>query len=260
MPGSSGSEHAPLGPVAEQLEALAAGGEERSATVPLRRAATLTAILGAVFGVLTLLALWLHSTIPGARAEDRQLIDYYEAGDNRLPVLVGLYIMPFAGIAFIWFMVALRGWITAVAHRVDVLLSNVQLVSGIVFLTLFFAAGASSGVMAASVEFSDGVIDPEVARMFPAFGSTLFIVFAARMAAMFVITTTSIGRGSGALPKWFVWAGYLVGLFLLLSATLQPLLFLVFPIWTLVLSALLLLRARQLPKEITVAEFRAERP
>ena len=114
--------------------------------------------------------------------------------------------------------------------------------------------------MAASVEFSGGVIDPEVARMFPTFGNTLFIVFAARMAAIFVITTTSIGRGTGVLPKWFVWAGYLVGLFLLLSATLQPFLFLVFPIWTLVLSAFLFIRARQLPKEITVPKFRAERP
>ena len=77
-----------------------------------RRAAMLTAAFGAAFGVLMLVAIWLHSTIPGARTADQKLIDYYEVGDNRLPVLVGLYVMPFAGIAFIWFMVALRGWIT----------------------------------------------------------------------------------------------------------------------------------------------------
>jgi hypothetical protein len=57
-------------------------------------------------------------------------------------VLVGLYLMPFAGIAFLWFIVALRMWITHSASRENVLLSNIQLVSGIVFIALFSLAPA----------------------------------------------------------------------------------------------------------------------
>ena len=70
-----------------------------------------------------------------------------------------------------------------------------------------------------------------------------------RMAAMFVFTTSSIARSAGVLPRWFIYLGYLVGLFLLLSATFSPLLVLIFPVWLLTLCALLLWRARALPAE-----------
>ena len=60
------------------------------------------------------------------------------------------------------------------------------------------------------------------------------------MAAIFVFTTSSIGRTAGVLPRWFAYLGYAVGLFMLLSATLHPALALVFPTWLLGLSAILL--------------------
>jgi hypothetical protein len=41
-------------------------------------------------------------------------------------LLVGLYLMRFAGIAFIWFVVALRMWIERTARPTDILLPNVQ--------------------------------------------------------------------------------------------------------------------------------------
>jgi len=46
--------------------------------------------------------------------------------------------------------------------------------------------------------------------------------------------------------------GYGVGLFLLLSATFSRVLVLVFPIWVLVLCALLFLRARRIPGDLVV--------
>ena len=111
-------------------------------------------------------------------------------------LLVGLYLMPFAGIAFIWFVVALRMWVEATARRRDILLSNMQLATGILYVALFFAGAASTSVLAASVEFSDGDIDPVVAHQFPQFGSTLLLVFALRMAAIFVFATSTIARKS----------------------------------------------------------------
>ena len=125
--------------------------------------------------------------------------------------------MPFAGIAFIWFVVALRMWVEGTARHVNILLSNIQLVSGILYVALFFAAAASTSVLAASVEFSDGDIDPVVAHQFPQFGNTLVLVFALRMAAMFVMTTSTIGRTSRVVPGWFAWSGYVVAAFLLLE-------------------------------------------
>jgi hypothetical protein len=123
----------------------------------------------------------------------------------------------------------------------------VQLVSAILFIALFLSGAAASTVLALSIEFTDAPIDPGTARLFPEFGSALLLVFAMRMAAMFIFTTSSIARNHSLLPRWFIWAGYVVGAFLLLIATFSEWLVLVFPAWILVLSVLLLMKARQLP-------------
>jgi hypothetical protein len=44
-----------------------------------------------------------------------------------------------------------------------------------------------------------------------------------RMAAMFVFTTSAIGRPAGILPRRFAYAGFAAGGFLLLTATFTPL-------------------------------------
>ena len=56
---------------------------------------------------------------------------------------------------------------------------------------------------------------------------------------MFMFTTTSIARSADVLPRWFVVLGYVLGTLLLLSATFTFWLYLVFPVWLMVLSALL---------------------
>jgi hypothetical protein len=127
-----------------------------------------------------------------------------------------------------------------------VLLSNVQLFSAIVFITLLLAGAAASTVPAIIMELGTAPFDPTSAREFPQFGSALLVVLSMRLAAMFVFTTSNITRRHGLLPCWFAVTGFAVGLILLLSASLNPLLVLVFPSWVLVLSVLLLLRARRI--------------
>jgi len=120
-------------------------------------------------------------------------------------------------------------------------------VSGILFVAMFFASAATWSATAASVEFSDALIDTTAARQLPFYGDTLMFVFAIRMAAMFVFATCSIARTAGILPHWFTSAGLVVGVVMLLSATFTPLLVLAFPLWLLVLCVLLTQRARRLP-------------
>src|SRR4051794_26539947 len=103
----------------------------------LRRAGNITIIVGIVHAVLLLLSYWLLTTVPGARASDAEITAFYNSEDRRRLILVGLYVMPFAGMAFVWFIVSLRMWIAASIPHENVLLSNIQLVSGIVFIALF---------------------------------------------------------------------------------------------------------------------------
>jgi hypothetical protein len=60
--------------------------------------------------------------------------------------LAGLYIIPFAGIAFIWFMAPLRDRIVQAGGREHAVLSAVQLISGMVFVAALFAVGAAEAV------------------------------------------------------------------------------------------------------------------
>jgi hypothetical protein len=213
----------------------------------LRRAAYLTVGVGIAHAILFLLAYWLLFSVPrGSGAEE--ITDIY----RRRLTLSGLYLMPFAGIAFIWFSVALRMWTSGHVRRENVLLSNVQLVSGILYVALFFAAGAAAAAVAASTEFEGAQAPTPLIDELPKYAGTLIFVFAVRMAAMFVFTTTNIARSAHILPRWFVLAGYAVGLFLLLSASFSKALVLVFPIWVLVLCVILLWWARTIPADATV--------
>jgi hypothetical protein len=219
----------------------------------LRRAAYLTIGVGAAHAVLYMLSYWLVTGIPGARSSDAELSAFYTSGERRRLILLGLYLMPFAGITFMWFIVALRMWIAHSVRQASELFSNIQLVSGIIFIAMFFTAAGAAGAQAASMEFADGPIDPIIARQLPQFSSTIVLVFAMRMAAMFVFTTSNIGRSAGILPRWFTLAGFAVGLFLLLSASFSRALILAFPLWVLTLCAVLFWRARQIPADAVIS-------
>lgn len=219
----------------------------------LRRAATLTALAGIVHAVLFLISIALLSTVPGPHSTDEEVIAFYSSPETRRVLVVGLYLMPFAGIAFLWFIVSMRLWFRSAAVRArSELFAEVQLVSGIVFLALFLTAAAAVSSTAAAVEFTDEPVTGIDARILPNFGSTLLLVLAMRMAAIFVISSTNLARSSPFIPRWFVIAGYVLGLFLLLSVSLSPVLVLAFPAWIIVLCLLLLERARHIPHEVPI--------
>lgn len=246
--------------IANEFDSLGLEPDSRSqptdtgSLIEVRRAAIVTASVGIAHAVLLLTAFWLVRTnAPGANASDAEFVTFYaDSGNRRRIVAAGLYLIPFSGITFIWFIVALRMWISGSIRRINMLLANVQLAAGIIYVTLILAAGAAFSVRAATYELTDDPITPSSENVFPRLGSILFLTLAMRMAAMVVFTTSSIGRSSGILPRWFGVVGILVGISLLLSASLSPLLILLFPTWLTVLSIILLLRARKIPKDLVL--------
>jgi hypothetical protein len=222
----------------------------------VRRAAMLTAGIGLVHALLLMAgAFVLKTQTPGVAASDEELIAFYQDPEQRrIAVAAGLYLIPFAGIAFVWFFVALRMWISQSAPRANVMLSNVQLVSGIIYTTLILAAGGAMSVPAVTMELSKAAVDPVLARQLPQYGASLMLVFAMRMAAMFVLTTTNLGRLSGILPKWFIWIGFVVAAGLLLTASFSSWLVFVFPAWVLAFCVVLINRARKISRDLVVSE------
>jgi hypothetical protein len=143
-------------------------------------------------------------------------------------------------------------WLTGSVRRLTPLLSNLLLVCGVIYVGLLFAAGASLSVFAATSEFTSLQVEASLARLFPQYGTAILLVFAMRMAAMTVFAMSNIGRTSGVLPKWFSYLGYLLGLALLLTASLNAYLVVLFPGWVLLFCLILLDKARRIPHGLEI--------
>ncbi|MFP5346342.1 MAG: hypothetical protein ACLGIA_04875 [Actinomycetes bacterium] len=182
--------------------------------------------------------------VPGLAAPDDEYRAFYSAGDRGSLVILGLYIVPFAGIACLWHMIATRTMLQVLRPSSW---SQVQhwlnLASGVLFVCLMFAGTAAVGAVALLTRFSGAPLPgPDVARALSAVGYAMVFVYGVRAAAMYMITTTGLARFAGVLPRSLAVVSYLAAAFLLLSATFHPVILLVFPGWVVLVSVLLLVR------------------
>ncbi|MEU6275149.1 hypothetical protein ABZ871_22435 [Streptomyces populi] len=178
-------------------------------------------LAGVVFAILMAAAIVLvRIALPGG--EDDATLD----SGQRSGVRTALELVPFAGIAFLWFMGALR---EQAARAEDRFVATVFLGSGLVFVATLFGAAAAAGTVLG-----------ESQQQGPSFGShfayALLTTYAMRMAAVFIIATSTIGRRRGVFPRPLVVVGYLAGLTLLVAGTGLPWSELVFPAWALLLG------------------------
>ncbi|WP_030708587.1 hypothetical protein [Streptomyces sp. NRRL F-2580] len=152
--------------------------------------------------------------------------------DKRWAVQVALEIVPFAGIFFLWFMGALR------AHTGDAedrFVATVFLGSGFVFVATLFASAAAAGT----------VLNEDTPSDFGRhYAYTLLATYAMRMAAVFVLATSTIGRLLGVFPRSLALLGTVVGLLLIVVGSGVPWSEMLFPAWALVISVHIL-RARR---------------
>jgi hypothetical protein len=153
-------------------------------------------------------------------------------------VRTALELLPFAGIAFLWFMGALR---EQTGEGEDRFFSTVFLGSGLVFVATLFGAAAAAGTV-----LDESQQHPPFGREF---AYVLLTTYAMRMAAVFIITTSTIGRRHGSLPRPLVALGYLAGLALLVVGSNVPWSELVFPAWALLLSLNILRGRRPAPSQ-----------
>jgi hypothetical protein len=182
-------------------------------------------------------------------ATDAELATFYASGDRRWMLLSGLYVLPLAAVAFLWFVAALRQWVEMSSSTIDHLLATVQMLSGVAFITLAFAAAGAATIVANSVELANLPVDPTIARQFPLYSRTLLIIFGMRMAAIFVTTTAKLGHEARLFPRWFVFGSYGVAAALFLVATLNVWLVVVFPLWVLVLNGIVWFHGRTIAPE-----------
>jgi hypothetical protein len=189
-------------------------------------------VAGVVFSLLfgTALVLIRLALPEGAEAGSQWLIE----GSTNLKVAATL--VPFAGIAFLWFMGVVRD---GLGRYEDKFFSTVFIGSGLLFLAMMFVAiGVGAGL-----ERSHAAGDPGVAAFGQMVLLTMTKTYALRMAAVFMISLATIWLKTGLMPRWLVGVTYFVAVGLLLASDISMWLTLAFPIWVLVVSVLLLVRA-----------------
>jgi len=202
------------------------------------RAPRAAGVAGIAFALLFTASLLLLQRAPALGSTAEEVEAWYLGDSARHLTLVGLYLAPFSGIAFLWFIAVIR-------HRVgdqeDRFFSTVFTGSGLLFVAMLFAAAAAAGAPLAAVRFQDAPApSPDVAVLSRALAYTLLYVYAARVAAVFMVVVSTVGRRTRTIPPWLVVAGYAIALVLLLSVSFfKPVVFL-FPAWVAAVSLVIL--------------------
>ena len=168
----------------------------------------------------------------------QEIADFYLDHERGRVSLVGLYVVPVAGIAFLWFVAAIRSHLGAQEDR---FFATVMLGSGILFVAMLFAASAAAGALVAGVKFLDQPPpSADTVMLARALGFAFLFVFGVRVAAVFMLVASTIGLRTGFLPRWLVVAGYACGLVFLFTVTYVEMLALLLPAWVATVSVVIL--------------------
>jgi hypothetical protein len=191
------------------------------------------AIAGVIFSLVTIVGLGLvryavpaDLSLPGT---------WMTEPDRRNAVLFALNLVPFAGIAFLWFIGVLRN---RLGELEDQFFATVFLASGLLFVACLFGSAA---VMAALVESAAaGSMDREIYYFGRRVSDALLNLFAMKMAGVFMISTCTIWLRTAIFPRWMAFSGYACALVLLVVIANWRWITLVFPIWMLLVSTQIL--------------------
>jgi hypothetical protein len=198
------------------------------------RAAALAGVLFAlVFGAALIL---IRSTLPEGAQPGSEWVD---AGSLR--IRIATLLMPFAGIAFLWFIGVVRD---GFGRYEDKFFSSVFICSGVLFLAMTFTSTAVGTALVASGKV---VGDPGARAEVALFGEMVLVTisqtYAVRMGAVFMISLATIWLKTGLMPRWLVWSTYLVAAALLVASEASQWIILAFPAWVLLVSLFILRRA-----------------
>jgi hypothetical protein len=188
------------------------------------------AIAGIMFSVLLLGALLLlRNSVPD---DPREPGAWLNSESNTVALAINL--VPFAGIAFLWFIGVLRDRLGA---SEDKFFATVFFGSGLLFLGMLFAAAAVAGALIISFETAPAqLIESATFHFARAAAYSMMNVYTIKMAGVFMVTTSTIAIYTGFAPRWIAILGYLLALLLIFGSYYLSWSFVVFPLWVLVMS------------------------
>jgi hypothetical protein len=199
------------------------------------------AIAGIVFSTLTAgyqLLIW--NSIPAD-----PLAPASELVKNSKTLSLAFNLVPFAGIAFLWFIAVVRDHLGKLEDR---FFATVFFGSGVLYVAMLFTSAAlAGGLLQALGSKTETLIHSDAYALARTEIYQLTTIYATKMAAMFMMTTSTISKHTQIVSRWMVFLGYGLAVLLLLSAGSIPWSPVVFPVWVFFISV-----------EILIAKLRNE--
>lgn len=192
------------------------------------------AIAGIVFSALFIAAFsLLRIFVPS---------DPFESGEwlraNSNTVIFALNLIPFAGIAFLWFVGALRDRLGDLEDR---FFSTVFLGSSLLFLaTLFTSAAAIGAIILAFAADSSNPVNSASFHFARTLAYNVANIYMVKMAGVFMISTSTVVVYTEIAPRWVAFLGFALALLLLFGSAYFPWIFVAFPFWVFLISGCLL--------------------
>ena len=192
------------------------------------------AVAGILFSVLLFVAFGLmRISVPGDPFEPGT---WLESSLTRVPLAMNL--VPFAGIAFLWFVGVLRDRLGA---REDQFFATVFLGSGLLLLAMLFTAAAVVGAIIIAFHAAPEALEHSATFHFGrglAYG--MINIYLVKTASVFMITTSTIALFTHLTPRWLAVGGYVIAVVLLIGSYYLDWSLMVFPLWVMSVSVSIL--------------------
>jgi hypothetical protein len=176
---------------------------------------------------------------PGVGASDAEIREYYGDSSNGTATIIWLQVLVVSTIAFLWFVGVVRG---RLGDREPRLFGTVFFGSSVLLAALVFVGVALLAAPAVLVAVGDRMPDPEAVSLTRACAAVVLSVFAPRIATLVMLSTASLGRATGALPKWLVRLTYVIGLLAFVNVSIATPTVYAVPGWIALVSIVLLVR------------------
>jgi hypothetical protein len=151
-------------------------------------------------------------------------------------VLLALNLVPFAGIAFLWFMGVVRD---TLGEREDQFFATVFLGSGLLFVAMLFISSAVTGsLLLLTSRFPEVEMGAsyDLGRLV---ARETLSTYSIRMAGVFMISSSTLFLRTGVIPRWTAFLGFgFAAIMLLRIGYINSLgwVMLLFPLWVLLVS------------------------
>jgi hypothetical protein len=187
------------------------------------------AVAGIVFALLlSTVYIVLRTSIP----VDPEDSGWLEERTGYIRFALGL--VPFAGIAFLWFMGVVRD---RIGEHEDRFFSTIYTGSGLLFLAMLFVASAAAGsLLVTYASVAGDMVDSGVYTYGRDVVYRISNVYSIRMAGVFMFSLGTVGLRTGALPRPVAIITYFLAAVLLLVISYSLWITLVFPAWVLLVS------------------------